>query len=151
MTRGRVSPQELRDLARQLREQPDELAANLAQLGAVESDVRAQIDPATEQRASALTSLVAIAVASGDRATPTRTATAIPRRPSEDLDKLGEKLDSMTPSAARDAGSAARRACRRPPQAADGAAATACGCRRRAWPRATRQAPGRRWIASARR
>ena len=49
--------EELRELACQLRERPDELAANLRQLGAVERDIRARIDPATEQRASAMTSL----------------------------------------------------------------------------------------------
>ncbi|HEY4632824.1 MAG TPA: hypothetical protein VIH00_02820, partial [Candidatus Limnocylindrales bacterium] len=49
--------EELRELARQLRERPDQLAVNLAQIGSVESRTRARIDPATEQRASALTSL----------------------------------------------------------------------------------------------
>ena len=43
--------EELRELVRQLRDRPDELAANLRQIGAVESDIRARIDPATEQRA----------------------------------------------------------------------------------------------------
>ena len=42
---------ELRELARRLRERPDELAANLRELGAVESGVRARIDPSTEQPA----------------------------------------------------------------------------------------------------
>ena len=49
--------QELRDLARQLRERPDDLDANLARLGAIETDVRAQVDPANEQRAASLTAL----------------------------------------------------------------------------------------------
>src|SRR5687767_2728759 len=49
--------EELRELARQLRARPDELAVNLRQLGAVESEVRSRIDPSTEQRASAMTSL----------------------------------------------------------------------------------------------
>ena len=59
--------EELRELARQLREKPDELAANLRQLGAVESEVRSRIDPATEQRASSMTSLAQITLARGDR------------------------------------------------------------------------------------
>ena len=63
-TRGRTADdprtrlaQELRDLARQLRERPKDLDANLARLGAIETDVRAQVDPANEQRAASLTSL----------------------------------------------------------------------------------------------
>ena len=38
-------------------QRPDELALNLRQIGAVESEVRSRIDPSTEQRASAMTSL----------------------------------------------------------------------------------------------
>ena len=49
--------QELRDLARQLRERPSDLDANLARLGSIENDVRAQVDPANEQRAASLTAL----------------------------------------------------------------------------------------------
>ena len=49
--------QELRDLARQLRDGPDQLDVNLARLGSVEAEVRAQIDPANEQRAASMTSL----------------------------------------------------------------------------------------------
>ena len=49
--------QELRDLARQLRERPDDLDANLARLGAIETEVRAQVDPSNEQRAASLTAL----------------------------------------------------------------------------------------------
>ena len=72
--------EELRELARQLREKPGELAANLRQLGAVESDVRARIDPSTEQRASAMTSLARSL--SGPRpATRMQIATVTPRRP----------------------------------------------------------------------
>src|SRR5207244_3411626 len=49
--------QELRELAKQLRERPADLELNLATLGSVESDLRAQLDPATEQRASSLASV----------------------------------------------------------------------------------------------
>src|SRR5712691_4057893 len=49
--------EELRELALRLRDQPEALDANLARLGAIEDDVRAQIDPANEQRGSSLTSL----------------------------------------------------------------------------------------------
>ena len=59
--------QDLRDLARQLRDHPDQLDVNLARLGSVEADVRAQIDPATEQRAASLTSVT--------RSRPRRTST----------------------------------------------------------------------------
>ena len=49
--------EELRELARQLRQNPGDLKANLARVSSVESDVRSQLDPANEQRASALSSL----------------------------------------------------------------------------------------------
>ncbi|HEX5828621.1 MAG TPA: hypothetical protein VFY23_13935, partial [Candidatus Limnocylindrales bacterium] len=42
--------EELRELAEQLRQDPGDLDANLAQLGAVEDDVRAQLNPANEQQ-----------------------------------------------------------------------------------------------------
>ena len=71
--------QELRDLARQLRERPDDLDANLARLGAIETDVRAQVDPANEQRAASLTRSAARSRAPRP-ASPTRTATATRRR-----------------------------------------------------------------------
>ncbi|HEY6058749.1 MAG TPA: hypothetical protein VIV06_12005, partial [Candidatus Limnocylindrales bacterium] len=54
--RTRLS-QELRDLVKQLRDHPADLDVNLARLGAVEASVRSQLDPALEQRASALASL----------------------------------------------------------------------------------------------
>ena len=49
--------QQLRQLAERLRTNPGELDRNLAQVGAVEDAVRAQLDPANEQRAASLTSL----------------------------------------------------------------------------------------------
>jgi CheY-like chemotaxis protein len=47
----------LRELARRVRDEPGDLAANLRSLSALENEVRARIDPATEQRAAAMTSL----------------------------------------------------------------------------------------------
>ncbi len=87
--------EELRELARQLRDRPGELAANLRQLGAVESDVRARIDPATEQRASAMTSLARSLsrAATGD---PDANRDGEPERTRDDLKELGDKLDGMT-------------------------------------------------------
>ena len=49
--------EELRELVRQLRDRPAELDDNLARIAATESRVRAQLDPANEQRAASLTSL----------------------------------------------------------------------------------------------
>ena len=54
---------DLRDLAQRLRERPGDLDLNLARVGALEGDVRAQLDPANEQRASSLAALVAVALA----------------------------------------------------------------------------------------
>ena len=48
---------ELRDLAKQLRENPGALDQNLAKLGSIEAALRAQLDPANEQRAAALNAL----------------------------------------------------------------------------------------------
>src|SRR4029079_17608676 len=49
--------QELRELSRQLRQNPGDLKANLARVSSVESGVRSQLDPANEQRASSLGAL----------------------------------------------------------------------------------------------
>lgn len=49
--------QELRDLAKQLRANPNDLNTNLAKLGAVEAALRNQLNPASEQRAAALATL----------------------------------------------------------------------------------------------
>ena len=48
---------ELKDLAQRLRDNPGDLDKNLAELGSVEDDVRAQLDPANEQRAASIASL----------------------------------------------------------------------------------------------
>ena len=88
--------QDLRDLARQLRDHPDQLDVNLARLGSVEADVRAQIDPATEQRAASLTSL-SRALSRAATGKPDANKDGDPKQTQEDLDRLGEQLDEMTP------------------------------------------------------
>ncbi len=88
--------QDLRDLARQLRDRPDQLDVNLARLGSVEAAVRAQIDPATEQRAAAMTSL-SRALSRAATGKPDANKDGDPKQTQEDLDKLGEQLDEMTP------------------------------------------------------
>ena len=59
--------EELRELARQLREQPGRPRREPGRARRVETDVRAQLDPANEQRASSLSSLSRVAVADRDR------------------------------------------------------------------------------------
>ena len=87
--------QELRELARQLRDKPSELDANLARLGAIEADVRAQTDPANEQRAASLTSL-SRALSSAATGKPDANKDGDPKKTQEDLEDLGDKLDDMT-------------------------------------------------------
>ena len=93
--------EELRELARQLRERPDELAVNLRQLGAVESEVRSRIDPSTEQRASAMTSL-ARSLSRAASGNPEANRDGDPEKTREDLEELGEKLDELTPQEQRE-------------------------------------------------
>ena len=95
--------EELRELALRLREQPGELAANLRELGSVENDVRARIDPATEQRASAMTSL-ARSLSRAATGNPDANRDGDPETTREDLDKLAEELDAMTPEEQRELG-----------------------------------------------
>ncbi|MDQ6795800.1 MAG: hypothetical protein M3067_13470, partial [Chloroflexota bacterium] len=87
---------ELRDLARQLRERPADLQLNLARLGSVEGDLRAQLDPATEQRAASLTS-VSRALSRAATGRPSANQDGDPKQAAQDLDKLKKQLDSMTP------------------------------------------------------
>ncbi len=117
--------EELRELARQLRTKPDDLAANLRQLGAVESDIRARIDPASEQRASSLTSL-SRSLSRAATGNPDANRDGDPEMTREDLKKLGDKLDEMTDAQRRDL---ARQLAEMQATArsADGAAATALG------------------------
>ena len=93
--------EELRELARQLRERPADLNDNLARVAETETRVRSQLDPANEQRASALTSL--------SRAL-SRTATGQsdanpngdPEKTQQDLEELADQLEGMTPEEQRE-------------------------------------------------
>ncbi|HUQ44277.1 MAG TPA: hypothetical protein VM451_07730, partial [Candidatus Limnocylindria bacterium] len=88
--------QELRDLARQLRENPNQLDANLAKLGAIEAALRAQLDPANEQRAAALSSLsrsLSRAATGKAEANPD----GDPKQAEKDLHDVADKVDEMTP------------------------------------------------------
>jgi len=88
--------QELRDLALQLRDRPGDLDANLARLGSVEGDLRAAIDPATEQRASALASL-SRALSSASTGKPDANRDGDPTKAAEDLAKAADELEKLTP------------------------------------------------------
>ncbi|MGH2897770.1 MAG: hypothetical protein ACRDMZ_03790, partial [Solirubrobacteraceae bacterium] len=88
--------QELRDLARQLRERPDQLDANLARLGSIEAALRAQLDPANEQRAASLSALsrgLSRAATGNAQANPDGDA----KKASEDVKQAADKVDEMTP------------------------------------------------------
>ena len=78
--------EELRELALRLREHPDELEANLARLGAIEDQVRAQIDPANEQRAASLASL-SRALSRAATGKPDANRDGDPEETREDLDR----------------------------------------------------------------
>ncbi|TMC63578.1 MAG: hypothetical protein E6J17_04935, partial [Chloroflexi bacterium] len=93
--------QELRELAKQLRERPADLELNLATLGSVESDLRAQLDPATEQRASSLAS-VSRALSRAATGQPTANSAGDPKETARDLNDLGNKLDNLTPEQQKD-------------------------------------------------
>ena len=87
---------ELRDLARQLRENPDKLDANLARLGSIEAALRSQLDPANEQRAAALSALsrgLSRAASGNAQANPD----GDPKKAAEDVKAAADKLDGMTP------------------------------------------------------
>ncbi|HZC33719.1 MAG TPA: hypothetical protein VE640_10570, partial [Candidatus Bathyarchaeia archaeon] len=92
---------DLRDLARQLRDKPADLATNLARLGAIESGVRAQIDPGTEQHAAAMTSL-SRALSRATTGNPDANRDGDPNKTKSDLEKLKSDLPSMTPDKQRD-------------------------------------------------
>ncbi|HSO30340.1 MAG TPA: hypothetical protein VLS28_10585, partial [Candidatus Sulfomarinibacteraceae bacterium] len=83
---------ELRELARQLRENPGDLDSNLARLGAVEASLRSQLNPANEQRAASLTALsrgLSRAATGNEGANPD----GDPEQAAEDLDQVGDELD----------------------------------------------------------
>ena len=88
--------QELRDLALQLRDHPTELDANLAKLGSVEGDLRAAIDPATEQRAAALASL-SRALSGATTGKPDTNRDGDPDKAAADIEKAAAELDKLTP------------------------------------------------------
>src|SRR5439155_9041065 len=87
---------ELRDLARQLREHPDQLNANLAKLGSIEAALRAQLDPANEQRAAALLAL-SRGLSRAATANASSNPDGDPKQASEDLRKAAADIDKMTP------------------------------------------------------
>ena len=87
--------EELRQLARQLRDKPTDLDVNLARLGAMEAEVRAQTDPATEQRAASLTSL-SRSLSRASTGKPDANKDGDPEEAQQDLEDLGDKLDDMT-------------------------------------------------------
>ncbi|MDP9482508.1 MAG: hypothetical protein M3P84_04710, partial [Chloroflexota bacterium] len=87
---------ELRDLALQLRDHPAELDANLAKLGSVEGNLRATIDPATEQRAAALASL-SRALSGATSGKPDTNRDGDPDKAAADIEKAAAELDKLTP------------------------------------------------------
>lgn len=91
---------ELRDLAAQMRNKPDDLKLNLASLGSVEEGVRSQLDPANEQRASALSS-VSRALSRAATGQPSANKDGNPKTAAQDLKDLGKKLDGLTPEQRR--------------------------------------------------
>ena len=114
---------DLRDLAQQLRDRPDQLDANLARLGSIEDDLQASIDPSTEQRASALTSLsrsLSQATTGKQDANPT----GDPKQAQKDLADASAKLDAMTPQERQDL-AAKLAALQQTADATDGAAGAA--------------------------
>ena len=114
---------DLRDLAQQLRDRPDQLDANLARLGSIEDDLQASIDPSTEQRASALTSLsrsLSQATTGKQDANPT----GDPKQAQKDLADASAKLDTMTPQERQDL-AAKLAALQQTADATDGAAGAA--------------------------
>ena len=142
--------EELRELARQLRDKPTDLDVNLARLGAMEADVRAQTDPANEQRAASLTSL-SRSLSRAATGKPDANKDGDPEEAQQDLDDLGDKLDDMTDAEkARPRSRAGRDAGDRGPGQRRGRD-RACATPPRASPRATRPAPGPPSIDSARR
>ena len=84
---------ELRELAERLRDNPGDLDANLAELGSVEDDVRAQLDPSNEQRAASIAAL---------SRSLSRAATGNPQaNPDGDPKETSEDLQSWATSSTR--------------------------------------------------
>ncbi len=89
--------QELRDLARQLRERPEDLKLNLAKVSSAETIARSQLDPANEQRASSLASL-SRSLSRAATGQPNANKDGNPKEAAEDLKELGDKLEELTPA-----------------------------------------------------
>ena len=121
---------------------------NLAKLGSIENDVRAQVDPANEQRAASLTSL-SRSLSSAATGKPDANRDGDPEKAKQDLADLADKLDTLTPDQRRELAEQL---------AGMEASASGAGWRRRdrastmpprARPRATPPAPGPPSIGSA--
>ena len=93
--RTRLS-EELRQLAARLRANPGDLDLNLSQLGSLEDEVRAQLDPSNEQRAASIASL-SRSLSRAATSNPQANAGGDPHQARQDLHELGDKLDQMTP------------------------------------------------------
>src|SRR4029079_13752365 len=91
----------VRSLYRRLGEHPDQLQANLAKLGSIEAALRAQLDPANEQRAAGLSGL-----SRGLSRPSTGNAQANPdgnpKHAADDLKKAADDVDKMTPDQQKD-------------------------------------------------
>src|SRR4029079_15791951 len=87
---------ELRELARQPRENPDQLQANLAKLGSIEAALRAQLDPANEERAAALSAL-SRGLSKASTGNASANLDGNPKQAADDLKKAAEKVGEMTP------------------------------------------------------
>src|SRR5207247_2662856 len=77
------------------------LDVNLARLGSIENEVRAQTDPSNEQRASSLTAL-SRSLSQAATGKPDANRDGDPDATREDLQKLAEDLVTMTPEEQRD-------------------------------------------------
>jgi hypothetical protein len=87
--------QQLKDLARLLRDHPGDLDAALAKVGSVEGELRAQIDPSTEQRGAALASL-SRGLSNAATGRPDANRAGDPATAAQDLRDLAARLDNLT-------------------------------------------------------
>ena len=87
--------EELRRLARELRDRPQDLDAQLARLGSLEDAIRSRLDPRTEQRAAAISTLSRSLsrAATGSDSNPS----GDPQKAADDAARMGEQLPQMTP------------------------------------------------------
>ena len=87
--------QQLKDLAKLLRDHPGDLDAALAKVGSVEGQLRAQIDPSIEQRAAALASL-SRGLSNAAAGRPDANKAGDPTTAAQDLRDLAARLDNLT-------------------------------------------------------